>query len=280
MGEANQGQPESPSGYASRFSGIARLYGVDGLKRLRKAHVCVIGIGGVGSWAVEALARSGVGKLTMVDLDDVCVSNVNRQIHALDGNIGKQKIEVMEARVKAINPECTVQCIHAFFTESTADRILAEKYDFVLDAFDNRRNKCLLIARCKKLKIPVMTMGGAGGRCDPTQVKIADLSKTRDDPLLQQVRKLLRQEYGFTRNKRRKFGVPCVYSQEPPVFPQSDGTVCQTKEDNDNLRLDCESGYGSATFLTGTFAFAASAYIVGKIANEGTQAQGHKGTKG
>jgi len=261
--------PESsPSSYAKRFSGIARLYGVAGAANIRKAHVCVIGVGGVGSWAVEALSRSGIGAITMVDLDDICVSNINRQVHALDGEIGKQKLSVMAARIYAIHPECRVHSEYAFFTESTAESILATRYDFVLDAIDNRMHKCLLIARCKQKNIPIITVGGAGGRRDPTQITIVDLSKTRDDPLLQQVRKHLRAEYGFTRNKRRKFGVPCVYSQEVPVYPHSDGSVCTSKEKNGegNLRLDCDSGYGSATFVTGAFGFAASAYIVQKIA--------------
>lgn len=257
----------NPASYVQRFGGIARLYGNAGAAKIRASHVCVVGIGGVGSWAVEALARSGVGRITMVDLDDICLSNINRQLHALENEIGKPKLSVMEARIGGINSACQVHTRHAFFTASTAESILSEKFDFVLDAIDNRQHKCLLIAGCKQRSIPIMTMGGAGGRRDPTQITVVDLSKTRDDPLLQQVRKRLRAEYGFTRNPRRKFGVPCVYSKEVPVYPHRDGSVCVTKEEGEgNLRLDCESGYGSATFVTGAFGFAASAYIVGKIA--------------
>ena len=259
---------DDSSGYAQRFNGIARLYGVEGMAKIRVAHVCVVGIGGVGSWAVEALARSGIGAITMVDMDEVCISNVNRQLPAMDGEIGKAKIEVMGARVKAIHPECRIDLQHRFFSESSAAQILSQPYDFVLDAIDSRRHKCLLIALCKRKGLPIITVGGAGGRRDPSKIEIVDLSKTRDDPLLQQVRKRLRTEYGFTRNHRRKFGVPCVYSKEMPVYPQTDGSVCATRAPGEEggLRLDCDQGYGSATFVTGAFGFAASAHIVQKIA--------------
>src|SRR5215471_16861956 len=136
------------SGYEARFSGIGRLFSTDGLERLRKAHVCVVGLGGVGSWAVEALARSGIGELTLIDLDDVCISNVNRQIHALDGELGKPKVEVMARRVTAIQPDCIVHAVHSFFLKSNAEQILRPGFDAVMDAIDSPSLKSVLIAMC------------------------------------------------------------------------------------------------------------------------------------
>jgi len=248
--------------YEARFGGIKRLYGVGGQERLRRARVCVIGVGGVGSWAVEALARTGVGQLTLVDLDDVCISNVNRQLHAVTGEFGKPKVEVMAARVKLLNPDCIVHAEQMLFTAKTAEKILAAKYDCVLDAIDDRPTKALLIARCRALEIPIVTTGGAGGRRDPTAIRTDDLARTTHDGLLANLRQLLRAEYGFPRDPRKNFGVPCVYSPESQVFPASDGSVCAEREPGSTLRLDCRSGYGTATFVTGAFGFAAAAEVV------------------
>ncbi len=250
--------------YERRFNGVGRLYGREGLDRLRHAHVCVIGLGGVGSWAVEALARSGIGELTLVDLDDVCISNVNRQLHALDGELGKPKVEVLAKRVTAINPDCVVHARHAFFLKSNAAEILQTRFDYVLDAIDSPARKCLLIASCCERKIPVITTGASGGRRDPTAVKVIDLARSSHDRLLQEVRKKLRTQYDFPRGERR-FGVECVISSESAFFPRRDGSVCKTSEPNPDLRLDCNSGFGTATFVTGTFAFVAVARMVQKI---------------
>lgn len=250
------------SDFDQRFSGIKRLYASDGLDCLRRAHVCVIGIGGVGSWAVEALARSGIGELTLIDLDEVCVSNVNRQLHALDGEVGKPKVEVMAQRARAINPACKVHAVPEFFTESNAQEILKTHFDYVLDAIDNVTNKCLLIALCRDKGIPIVTTGGAGGRRDPTAIRVADLTLTNHDRLLQAVRKKLRDEFGFPREAKKLFNVECVFSAEPQVYPQFDGTVCAQREENSDLRLNCDSGYGTATFVTGTFGFVAAARVV------------------
>jgi tRNA A37 threonylcarbamoyladenosine dehydratase len=241
-----------------RFGGIGRLYTTEGLQRLRQARVCVIGLGGVGSWAVEALARSGLGFLTLVDLDDVCVSNVNRQLQALDGFIGQPKAEVMAARIRAINPDCQVRAIQEFFNESTAEEILATSFDWVLDAIDQVPNKCLLIARCRQKQIPIIASGGAGGRKDPSRIRVADLAQTAHDPLLQQVRKKLREEHSFPRDPKAIFQVPCVFSPEPPEFPPG----CET-----DLPRGCDHRYGTASFVTGTFGFVAAAHIVSDIAN-------------
>lgn len=254
------------SDYESRFSGVRRLFGVEGLQRLQRAHVCVIGIGGVGSWAVEALARSGIGALTLVDLDDVCVSNVNRQIHALDGAIGAPKVETMAERMRAINPECSVHPLHAFFTKSTASEILQTRFDYVLDAIDNSSKKCLLIASGRDRAIPVFVVGGAGGRRDATALKISDLALSTHDRLLAEVRSQLRNEFGFPRGEKQLFGVDCVYSLEPVLYPQQDGTVCSQREPGSILRLDCDSGYGTACFVTGAFGFTAAGHIVQQIA--------------
>jgi tRNA A37 threonylcarbamoyladenosine dehydratase len=252
--------------YGVRFGGIRRLYSSDGLERLRAAHVCVIGIGGVGSWAVEALARSGVGTLTLVDMDDICVSNVNRQIHAVDSEIHKPKVETMAMRIQSINPACAVNPHRMFFTAANANRILETRFDYVLDAIDAVREKALCISLCHLLKLPVITSGGAGGRRDPTKVVVDDLSRATHDRLLQSVRKKLRAEHGFPRGEK-KFGVECVFSPEPPVFPHRDGTVCEARElGHEQLKLDCRSGLGSAAFVTGTFGFVAAARIVAHIA--------------
>ncbi len=254
------------SDFDLRFGGIQRLYSADGLRRLRAAHVCVVGIGGVGSWAVEALARSGIGNITMVDLDDVCVTNINRQLPAFDGSVGRSKVSVMAERIRAINPECRIHAVSDFFTETTAEEILTPKFDYVLDAIDKVTNKCLLIARCREKNYPVVSTGGAGGRRDPGAVLMADLAWTNHDALLQQVRKKLRDEHGFPREAKKLFGVPCVFSQEPQVYPGKEGTICAEPASGEAVRMNCDTGYGSATFVTGTFGFFAAAHIVSELA--------------
>jgi tRNA A37 threonylcarbamoyladenosine dehydratase len=239
-----------------RFGGLARLYGAGGLERLTRASVCVFGVGGVGSWAAEALARSGVGHITLVDLDDVCLSNVNRQLHALDGVIGRPKVEVMAERIRAIHPSCHARAVAEFFTETTAEQILGTGFDFVVDAIDQVANKCLLIARCRKEEISIICAGGAGGRRDPAAIRVADLAQTSHDALLQQVRKKLRDDYGFARDPKTPFGVPCVFSIESAVRP-ADGCAG---------RVTCDNGYGTASFVTGTFGLVAASRVVSRIA--------------
>ncbi len=224
----------------------------------------MVGLGGVGSWAVEALARSGVGELTLVDLDDVCISNVNRQLHAVIGEFGKPKVEAMARRVTAINPDCIVHPLQSFFLASNADEILQTHYDAVLDAIDSLSLKCLLIAKCRERQIPVVTVGAAGGRCDPTAIEVTDLAFSSHDRLLQEVRRCLRKNHGFPRGDCA-FGVECVFSREEPVFPATDGSVCKDRSASSDLRLDCNSGFGTAAFVTGAFGFAAAARVVGRI---------------
>ncbi len=252
--------------FAERFGGIARLYGTGGLEKLRSAHVCVVGIGGVGTWAAEALARSGIGALTLVDLDEVCVTNINRQLHALTETVGRAKVEVMAERIRAINPECRVSAEQQFFNEQTAEELLAPDFAFVLDAIDSVSNKVLLLARCRQKKLPVVACGGAGGRRDATLVRVADLAEVSHDRLLAGVRKRLRKEHGFPADAGA-MGVDCVFSAEPPVFARPDGSVCENRAAAaDGTRLNCNGGLGSATFVTGAFGFAAAGIVVRKIA--------------
>ncbi len=242
--------------YDARFSGIGRLYGELGLDRLRAAHIMVIGIGGVGSWTVEALARSGVGHLTLVDIDDVCINNTNRQLPALDGNVGRLKVEVLRERVLLIQPSCEVTTIEDFYTPETSEMILGGKVDVVVDAIDDGKNKIHLIQACHERQLPIIVCGGAGGRRDATRLEVDDLSRTQGDPLLRRVRQALRKA-GFPRDKKR-WKIRAIFSQERPVFPTAEGGVCETRPDRKALRLDCRSGFGSATFVTGTMGFIAA----------------------
>jgi tRNA A37 threonylcarbamoyladenosine dehydratase len=254
------------SDYEIRFGAIGRLYGQAGLERFRAAQVCVVGLGGVGSWVVEALARSGIGSLTIVDMDEVCLSNVNRQIHALDGSVGRGKADVLAERVRQINPECRVVVEPVFFTEASAERLLASAYDMVVDAIDATKHKCLLIAEARRRGLPLITCGGAGGCRDPRSIRIADLSRTINDPLLLHVRKRLRRDFGFPRHKRQKFKIDCVFSEELPLYPRPDGSVAKEREAGSDYRLNCDAGFGSATHMTGTVGFFLAAEVLRRIA--------------
>ena len=251
--------------YMHRFAGLGRLFGATALARLRAAHVTVVGVGGVGSWAVEALARSGIGAMTLIDLDDVCITNINRQLPALENTIGRPKVTVLAERIAQIFPACRVEAVAKFFTEESAERLLEPRPDFVIDAVDRRSHKCLIIASCRELGVPVLTIGAAGGRRDPTAVRCADLAGSVKDELLRQVRRKLRVSYGFPRGTHVHFGVPCVYSEEKPVFPWSDGSVSFEAERGSSLRLDCATGFGTASFATGAFGLAAAGEVVRRI---------------
>ena len=243
-----------------RFGGIDRLYGGGALARLSQCHVTVVGIGGVGSWAVEALARSGVGKLTLIDADDVCVSNTNRQLPALEGQYGRAKIEAMAERCRAINPGIALELKPQFLTPSNLDDLLGTPVDLVLDACDSFRSKVEMIAYCRRRKQPIIAVGSAGGRSDVTQIRVRDLSRTEHDAMLSLIRKKLRGEFNFPKNHDRYFGVPAVYSLENVRYPQADGSVCGVRPQlgkDDALKLDCGAGLGAATHVTGAFAFAA-----------------------
>nr|WP_041405989.1 tRNA cyclic N6-threonylcarbamoyladenosine(37) synthase TcdA [Shewanella denitrificans] len=258
--------------YLSRFAGIGRLYGQDALVKFSQSHVMVIGIGGVGTWVAEALARSGIGQISLMDLDDICVTNSNRQSHALASTIGQSKVAVMAARLRDINPECKVNEIEDFLTLDNLGEHLVPKaeggeLDFVVDCIDAVKQKAALIAWCKRNKLPLVTVGGAGGQTDPTQIQLLDLSKTYQDPLLAKVRNILRKDYNFSKNPQRRFAVDAVFSSQHLVYPQNDGSVCNTKAGADgSMRMDCASGFGAVTMVTGTFGFVAASRVLAKLA--------------
>jgi tRNA A37 threonylcarbamoyladenosine dehydratase len=251
----------------ARFAGLRRLVSGPGLDRLRCAHVGVVGIGGVGSWAAEALARSAIGALTLVDLDEVCVSNVNRQLHALDLTFGQAKVAAMAERIHGINPDCRVTRVAAFFTPATADAILAGGFDWVIDAIDSVSNKTLLLAACHQRGVSVVTCGGAAGRGDPTLIRLADLAGVTHDRLLFQVRRQLRRDHGFPR-AGKPFGIPAVFSPEVPSSHRCDGLVDQRPDRTGEAAhgpLTCDDGLGTAAFVTGAFGLAAASVVVRRL---------------
>lgn len=241
-----------------RFSGIERLYGAGSLARLAAAHACVIGIGGVGSWTAEALARSGVGRLTLIDLDHVAESNINRQAQALEDTLGQAKVLAMRERIVKINPDCVVACVEEFVTEENVAALLPA-CDLVLDCIDQVKAKAALVAHCKRNRIAVVTTGGAGGRTDPTRIRIDDLARTVQDALASKLRAKLRKDYGFPREAKKKFGVPCVFSDEPIRRPQA--LACDLDEAGLH-GLNC-AGYGSSVAVTAAFGLAAAARGLG-----------------
>lgn len=251
--------------FGRRFGGIARLYGNDALQRFQQAHLCVVGIGGVGSWAAEALARSGIGRITLIDLDNVAESNVNRQIHALGDEFGKAKVAAMAERIHAINPQCQVTQIEDFVTLDNLDATLGGGYDFVIDAIDSAKTKAAMIAWCKRHQVKLIVSGGAGGRVDPTRIQLADLAKTTQDPLLARVRTLLRREYGFPKDPKKKFGVDCVFSSEPLQQPNVGATCDVDAGAQHPAGLNC-AGYGSSMPVTATFGMAMVASALQSLA--------------
>jgi tRNA A37 threonylcarbamoyladenosine dehydratase len=241
-----------------RFAGIERLYGAGSVARLAAARVAVVGVGGVGSWAAEALARSGVGTITLIDADEVCVSNSNRQLHTLASTFGKAKVAVMAERLRGINPALAVDPVERFVTPATLAELLGHGFDLVLDACDAFRVKVEMTAWCRRRKLPLVVCGSAGGRTDPTMIRVRDLSRTEHDALLSLMRRKLRQEFHFPSNRDRYFGVPAVYSLENVRYPQADGSVCGTRpEGSDSLKLDCGGGLGAAAHVTAAFGFVA-----------------------
>lgn len=245
-----------------RFGGIERLYGRGSLERLAQCRVAVIGIGGVGSWLVEALARSGIGNMSLFDADDICVTNSNRQLPALEGNFGCNKAELMKTRCLAINPDIRIDAVASFITPANMAEWLEPGYDLVIDACDSFRVKVELIAWCRRRKQKLIVIGAAGGRTDPTQVRIRDLARTEQDALLALIRRKLRSKFNFPKNKDRYFSIPAVYSLENVQYPQADGTVCGLRPATNpdaGFKLDCGDGLGAATHVTGAFAFAAAA---------------------
>jgi tRNA A37 threonylcarbamoyladenosine dehydratase len=250
--------------YDKRFGGIQRLYGTQAQALLQRAHFCVVGVGGVGTWSIEALARSGIGQLTLIDFDDICETNINRQLPALSETIGRKKCEVMAERIQQINPDCRVNVIDDFLTADTCEKYLSMGFDYVIDAIDSIKFKSLMINYCKRNKIPIMVTGGAGGLTDPTQITVADVSRTYNDPLISKVRSQLRKEFGFTSKAKQKFGVDCVFSTQQPVYPKEDGTVSCEKPGIHGVSLDCRFGYGAASYITASFGFMAAGHAINK----------------
>jgi len=254
-----------------RFGGIARLYGEVGLRRLMQTHICVIGIGGVGSWVAESLARSAVGGITLIDMDIVSESNMNRQLVATTDSIGRDKGLVMRDRIFQINPECEVNVIDEFISRENLTELIRPEFDYVIDCIDDYRTKAALINYCRQQKIRIITTGGAGGQVDPSKIRQSDLSRTQHDVLLAKTRKLLRQDYAFARNPKRRFGVPCVYSDEQIVYPDGRGGLSAQRPPLDlksgasNNALNCAGGIGSITHVTASFAFAATAYVLNEL---------------
>ena len=245
-----------------RFAGIDRLYGAGSIAHLSGCKVAVVGMGGVGSWIVEALARSAVGRLVLIDADDICVSNTNRQLPALAGQYGRNKAVAMAERCRAINPDIEVEAVEAFLTPANMAELLDRGFDLVIDACDSFRVKVEAIAWCRRRKLPMITIGAAGGRTDPTLVRVRDVSRTEHDAMMALIRKKLRAEFNFPKNPQRYFGVSAIYSLENVKYPQADGSVCGLRPNlgaDAALKLDCGAGLGAATHITGAFAFAAVA---------------------
>ena len=253
------------------FRGIDRLYGDHAFQTLSKKRVYVVGIGGVGSWVVESLARSGVGEIRLADLDDICVTNTNRQIHALSLTIGQPKIQAMAERCRSINPDIVIRNDHAFVNDKTVKSLVESDLDLVIDCGDNQMAKASLIAHCKRIKVPVITVGAAGGLIDPSKVLVRDLAKTEGDALLASVRQTLRNRYGFSRTVGKRFSVSAVYSVEQTRYLQADGSVGQQKPAAGANRLDCAGSLGAATHVTAVFAFHATAQAINMLISQALQ---------
>lgn len=244
-----------------RFAGTIRLYGEDGFNRLRQSTVCVIGNGGVGSWAVETLARSCIGHLVLIDGDVIAETNINRQIQALEPEIGRPKVEVLAERIRQINPYCQVEALQVFINAGNMAEIIgSRKPDFVIDAIDKVADKTELIVYCKKNNIPLLASGGAGGKTDPTQIEICDLTRTQQEPLLAKVRKRLRSQYGFSRSLKTKYWIDAVYSKEPIRYPEK-----AEGEDSEVPAGLNPAGFGTTMAVTAGFGLAAASYVLKKL---------------
>lgn len=247
---------------ALRFGGVRRLYGAEGFAGIQAANVIVVGVGGVGSWVAEALARSGVGRIRLADLDDVCVTNVNRQLHALSSTVGQPKVSVLAERLADIHPGLEVDARAEFFGEDTAEALLAGEWSWVVDAIDDVQEKCRLLDMCHRRGIPVVTCGGAGGRRNPASVRVGTLGQSSHDGLLRAVRRQLRARYGWE-SDAPGWSLPCVFSMERARAPQTD-----FDEDAPLGRLDCASGIGTACPVTGTFGFVAASVVLAGLASD------------
>jgi tRNA threonylcarbamoyladenosine dehydratase len=260
-----------------RFDRTARLLGDRGMVTLLNSHVVVFGVGGVGSFAIEALARSGVGRITLVDFDDVCVTNTNRQLHALKTTVGRTKVDVMAERCQAINPKIAVHPRELFYEADTAELLLPDEhdYDFAIDAIDNITAKCHLLDRCRSLGLPVVSSMGAAARFDPTLIRVADLHETYNDPFARDVRVILRRQYGW--DLKTSTGVPCVFSTERPTKPTAlhydvavggFQCVCPPKEDRPHSCDDRLQIEGTLPFVTGSFGLSCASVVVRSLSGQ------------
>lgn len=250
--------PASRQNHARRFSGLDKLYGKEGFSRITHSHAVVIGVGGVGSWVVESLARSGIGKLTLIDMDHLAESNINRQLPALDSTLGQAKVQALRERVSQINLACEVHCVEDFVSSDNLHVLLSEieqdQHKIVIDCIDHAKTKAALIAWCRQMKLAVLTVGGAGACIDPMHITRGDLSRTQNDVLLARTRKQLRQAHGFPRNPKRRFCVPAVYTDETRLISQQDACDASLQVDSG---LNC-AGYGSVVHITAGLGFAAA----------------------
>ena len=266
--------PETDYVLHRRFDRMGRLVGDEVMEKLFRTHVMIIGIGGVGSWAAESLSRSGVGKLTIADFDEICITNANRQLHALQGMVGRKKADVMGERLKKINPQAQITVIPEFYNQESSERFFAHKPDYIIDAIDNLTAKAYLLNECRVRGIKVITSAGAGARLDPLRIKMTDLAKTHGDPMAEQLRKIMRTKYDFPNGPSGKtFGIPCVFSDEEPMMPvdlhydKGEGFKCVCPQ-NANRPHSCEHRnviYGTASFVTGAFGLNMASWVVRSV---------------
>ncbi len=249
--------------YQHRFGGLIRLYGTQACHKLLHSHILVVGIGGVGSWIAEALVRSGIGKITLVDLDEICVTNTNRQIHTNCETIGKSKTAIMAKRLKEINPELIVNCIEDFLGKDNIAEYITAEFSLVFDAIDDAIDKTEIIAYCKKNNYPIITIGSSGGKKDPSKITYGDLTKTPGDPMFLKIRNNLRRKHGFSRDTEQKFDVEAIYSTEPMTYPDNKGETSSSKAFIEaGEKLDCGSGYGASTMITASFGLLAASRAI------------------
>ena len=249
-----------------RFGGIARLYGNTALKKFKHSHVCIIGVGGVGSWVVEALARSGIGEISLIDMDHITESNINRQLPALTDTLGKSKIAVLKERAININPSCKIHLIDEFVSIENLSTLINSNFNYIIDCIDDFRTKAALINYCKEQSINLLTTGGAGGKVDPLKIRLTDLARSEKDPLLAKTRSHLRQKYNYPRNVKRNFKISCVWSDEQAFYPTEAGEVTLQRPGNTNTHsLNC-GGLGSSTMVTATYGFIAVSHVLKQLA--------------
>ena len=251
--------------YLQRFNGLSRIFGLAALSHIQQARFCIVGVGGVGSWAAEAAARSGIGQITLIDHDDIEMSNTNRQLHALTDTLGQSKVEITRQRLIQINPECDCIAIDDLVTRANLEKFNFLQYDYVIDAIDHAQHKLSLVHHLRRNKVPLISTGGAGGLTDPTCIEINDLTRTFNDPLLAKVRASLRQNLNYSRNPKRRYGIDCVFSTQQPLYPAAEGNVSYAKPGTENqTTLDCATGLGSFVGVTASFGFTAVSHAIKK----------------